>query len=76
MNADDVVSAGPTANFLTVGVAIIPEVILVGKELVFVIEVDLIEPAVGAPPPTPVVFFEVVDGVDNVIDGTDNVVDI
>lgn len=45
MQADDVVSGGPLGNFLTVGVPIIPEVTLIGKELVLVIEIDLIQPA-------------------------------
>jgi hypothetical protein len=45
MQADDVVSAGPLSNFVTIGVPIIPEVTLIGKELILAIEIDVIEPA-------------------------------
>ena len=53
MLADGIVAAGPVGDFITLGVPIIPEVTLLGKELIFVIEIDLIEPAVQpiAPPP-------------------------
>jgi hypothetical protein len=45
MYGDDVIAAGPMADFVTLGEPIIPEVTLPGKELVFVIEVDLVQPA-------------------------------
>jgi hypothetical protein len=45
MYSDDTFSAGPFADFVTLGEPIIPEVILVGKELLFVVELDLIQPA-------------------------------
>ena len=53
MLADGEVAAGPIADFITVGVPIIPEVTRIGKGLIFVIEIDLIEPAIEATPPTP-----------------------
>lgn len=42
MYADDTTAAGPVADFVTVGVPIIPEVAIPGKELVFSVEIDLI----------------------------------
>lgn len=73
MQADDVVSSGPLGNFLTVGVPIIPEVILVGKELVFVVELDLIQPAVTAPAPPVVTLQLLLYGSDIVTYGSDSV---
>jgi hypothetical protein len=46
MIADGIVAGGPVGYVVTAGVPIIPEVIEVGKDLIFVIEIDLIEPAV------------------------------
>jgi hypothetical protein len=45
MYADDTFSAGPFADFVTLGEPIIPEVTLPGKELLFVVELDVIQPA-------------------------------
>ena len=56
MLADSMVAAGPVAAFTTIGAPIILEVTLPGKELVFVVEIDLIQPAEGEsepPPPAP-----------------------
>ena len=76
MLAAGIVAAGPVGYFVTVGVPIIPEVTFPGKELIFVVEIDLIEPAIEAPPPPPpVTVNNVLDGVDNVLDGVDEVVD-
>ena len=44
MYADTTIANGPLASFETVGEPIIPEVVLPGKELVFVVEIDLIQP--------------------------------
>lgn len=73
MQADDVVSSGPLGNFLTVGVPIIPEVTLIGKELVLAIEIDLIQPAVTAPPPPVVTLQLLLYGSDIVTYGSDSV---
>lgn len=75
MLADGEISAGPLADFITVGVPIIPEVTRVGKELIFVIEIDLIEPAITPGDPIPSGVNNVLDGPDNVLDGTNEVVD-
>ena len=53
MFADSMLAAGPIADFVTVGQPIIVEVTLPGKELVFVVEISLIQPAetaIEAPP--------------------------
>lgn len=75
MLADGIVAAGPIAYVRTVGVPIIPEVTKLGKELLFAVEIDLIEPSVAPPEPPIVIGNNVVDGPDNVIDGVDEVVD-
>ena len=45
MFADAEAATGPAADFVPIGAPIIPEVTVEGKELVFVIEIDLIKPA-------------------------------
>jgi hypothetical protein len=45
MYADAETAAGPIADYVTVGIPIIQEVTLPGKELVLVVEFDVIEPA-------------------------------
>jgi hypothetical protein len=75
MLADGIVAAGPVGYVITVGVPIIPEVIEVGKDLIFVIEIDLIEPAIeAAPPPPPPQMQMVKYGNDRVKYGNDLVV--
>ena len=57
MYADGTAAAGPVADFFTIGEPIIPEVTIPGKELIFAVEIELVQfsttPFVPPEPPPP-----------------------